>query len=545
MAVTADWILTNAKVYTADPQQPFAKAVAVRGARLLYVGSREEALQWAGPQTRILDGQGNTLLPGFVDCHLHLVYGALDADAIHLNQVRSLDALKTAIHDYLACNPQKEWLIGRGLIYLTLPGGEMLNRYHLDQIVSDRPLILFAYDTHTAWANSEALRRADLLYGRQLDGNSQVVVAPNGMASGELREAGAYNLITALIPPPSREHVLNLLRKSLAHLVSLGVTGVHNMAIDHQSDQPMDGNEEALKLLLALEERDELPLRVYYTFGVTPETPREALQEISALRSRLNSERVRLGAVKMFMDGVVESYTALLLEDYADQHGQRGGAHFSPQAFQEVALECERLGLQMIVHTVGDGAVRRALDGFAAVQRIYGRRDRRHRLEHIELIHPLDLPRFAELGVIASMQPYHVPMEVHGDDIWPRRVGEARWGASFAWRDLRQNGACLIFGSDWPVVTPNPFQGIYAALNRPLWLPHLPDQRQTLEETLDSYTRLAAFAEFQEDQRGMLRAAMMADMVLLNKDLFAIPPQEIHSLRPLLTICNGQIVYQA
>jgi predicted amidohydrolase YtcJ len=307
----------------------------------------------------------------------------------------------------------------------------------------------------------------------------------------------------------------------------------------------MDGSEESLRLLLALEGQGELPLRVYYSMSITPETPADVLREFAALKERYPSERVRLGAIKMFMDGVIESYTALLLEEYADQIGQQGGAHFSPQQFQAVAFEAERLGLQMIVHAIGDGAVRRALDGFAAVQGAHGPRDRRHRIEHIELIHPSDLARFAELGVIASMQPLHVPMEVHGEDIWPRRVGEARWRYSFAWRDLRQSGARLIFGSDWPVVTQNPFRGFAAALNRPPWTPDLPDQRQSLIETIDSYTHHAAYAEFQEHQKGMLRRGFLADMVLLSEDLFAMPPQEIGRVHPLLTICNGRIVYQA
>lgn len=545
MSEVADWILTHAKICTADPQMPFAEAIAVRGSRILHVGKLEDAQHYSGSQTKHLDGQGNTLLPGLIDSHIHLVRGSLDLDEINLSQVRTLEDLRRTIHAVLAQNPRREWLVGRGLLYISLPGGETLNRHYLDEIVSNRPLIVFAYDTHTAWANTEALRRANLLYGRQTSANSQVVMANDGTAHGELREPEAYNLVLDLIPPRSEDEMRALLRKGLAQTVACGITSVHNMGLDNHTAQPMDGSEESLRLLLALEGQGELPLRVSYSMSVAPETSVDVLREFAALKDRYPSERVRLGAIKMFMDGVIESYTALLLEDYADQTGQRGGAHFSPQQFQAVAFEAERLGLQMIVHAIGDGAVRRALDGFAAVQGAHGAKDRRHRIEHIELIHPSDLPRFAELGVIASMQPFHVPMEAHGEDIWPRRVGEARWRYSFAWRDLRQSGACLIFGSDWPVVTQNPFQGFAAALNRPPWAPALPDQRQSLIETIHSYTHHAAFAEFQEHQKGMLRPGFLADMVLLSEDLFTVPSQEIARVHPLLTICNGRIVYQA
>jgi predicted amidohydrolase YtcJ len=210
-----------------------------------------------------------------------------------------------------------------------------------------------------------------------------------------------------------------------------------------------------------------------------------------------------------------------------------------------MAVEADRLGFQIFVHAVGDLAVRRVLDGYALAQKTNGKRDSRHRVEHIEVIHPNDLTRFAELDVIASMQPFHCPPSADNVDVWTTRVGEGRWGLSFAWEMLRQAKARLAFGSDWPVVTQNPFIGIHMAVNRKPWRPYLPQQKQTLENTLIAYTRDAAYAEFQEQHKGQVREGFLADLVLVNADMFALPPETISELKPLVTLCDGRIVYEA
>jgi predicted amidohydrolase YtcJ len=308
----------------------------------------------------------------------------------------------------------------------------------------------------------------------------------------------------------------------------------------------MDGDMEQLIRYAALEDRGELTLRVYCPYSVEPETAPEALTDAVAMRRAFQSGMVRGGCVKFFMDGVIETYTGLLLDDYADLPGSCGGALFSAEHFNAMAAEADRLGLQIFVHATGDGAVRRALDGFEAAQRQNGRRDSRHRIEHIELIHPEDVPRFAGLGVIASMQPAHVPLQTPDDpDVWPSRVGPERWERSFAWQTLRQAGARLVFGSDWPIAPQDPLLGLHAALNRCPWLPGLPAQRQTLANTIAAYTRDAAYAEFQEQSKGQLKPGLLADMVLLSADLFATPADEIDRVHPVVTICDGRIVYES
>jgi len=537
MSPAADILIVHARCFTADPANPHAEAVAVRGNRIVCAGSDDDAAAWRGPGTRVIDAQGCTLIPGFIDSHFHLLLGSLGLGDAQLGDVRSYEALTESLRAFAAEHPRREWLVGYGLPYAILPGGRMLTRRDLDAILPDRPLIVFAYDTHTAWANTQALRRANLLQdGETVAPNSEIVLGKDGLASGELREPGAYQPALDLIPAPGAVEKRALLRKGLAQAAALGVTSVHNM----------DGDAEQLALYAALEDLGELTLRVYVPYSVRPDTPFEALaQDAVAMREMHHSDLVRSGAVKFFMDGVIESYTGLLLDDYADRPGVRGDANFSAGHFNRMAVEADRLGLQIFVHAIGDAAVRRTLDGFEAARRANGPRDSRHRVEHIELIHPDDLPRFRELGVIASMQPLHAPASAAGVDVWPPRVGPARWDRSFAWRSLRAAGATLAFGSDWPVVSQNPMRGVHAALNRKPWAEGGLDHRQTLAETLVAYTRDAAYAEFQELVKGQLRVGMLADLVLLSDDIFAVSPEAIDQVQPMLTVCDGRVVFKS
>jgi predicted amidohydrolase YtcJ len=529
----ADTILL-ACVFTADAGQPRAEAVAVHGRRILFVGSAEDADRFRGRATRVIDGRDCTLLPGFIDSHFHLLHGSEELGNIQLQDVGGMADLEAVVHSYAAANPDLPFLSGFGLSYAVLPD-QTLTRRQLDAILPDRPLILFAYDGHTAWANTPALELGGILNGGEAGPNAEIVVDADGTASGELREPGAFDPIKDLIPEPDDNRRRALLREGLAEAARQGITGVHNMG----------GDRERMAFFAAMEDLDELTLRVYCPVNVWPDTPLEALAEAAELRNVYQGGMLRAGSLKFFMDGVVESYTALLLDEYADRPGWLGDAHYSADLFNRFAVEADRLGLQIFVHAIGDGAVRRTLDGFEAAREANGPRDSRHRVEHIELIHPDDLPRFAELGVIASMQPLHSPMQVDGSDVWPERVGADRWGRSFAWAALRQAGARLVFGSDWPVASQSVMAGIHAAVTRPPWAEGLPDQHQLLSDALLSYTLDGAYAEFQEGEKGQLKAGMLADLVLLSDDIFSIPPAALADVRPLLTMCDGRIVYEA
>jgi predicted amidohydrolase YtcJ len=370
-------------------------------------------------------------------------------------------------------------------------------------------------------------------------GHEIVMDAATGTATGELREPEAFKTVRDLIPQKTDAEKRALLHQGLALAARHGITSAHNM----------DTWDDSIHLYAALEGLGEMTLRLYAPYDVKPKTPLEALHEAVAWKNKYQGSHLRAGAIKCFMDGVLESYTALMVDDYAGAAGNRGSALFSADHFNAVAAEADRLGLQIAVHCCGDGAVKRTLDGYAHARRVNGPRPTgapraRHRIEHIEVIHPDDITRFAELGVIASMQPLHAPLSVNAGDVWPIRAGEERWPYSFAWQTLREAGAHLAFGSDWPVVSMDPMLGFYNALNRQPWAPGNPVQRQMLEQIIRGYTRDAAYVEFQEHEKGMIRAGMLADLVLFSADLFATPHEEIGQVRPVLTICDGKIVYQ-
>lgn len=536
MSKIADTIFTNAKIFTANAAQPFAQAVAIRGNRIACVGSNDDALAWRGEQTRVIDAQSNTLLPGINDAHFHLLHGSLHLDNILLDTVREYETLVHIVNQYAKEHPEQEWLAGFQLLYNMGPRHAPLTRHHLDAIVSERPLIIIAYDGHTAWANTNALQRAGILRGGECGPNSEIVLDEHGEATGELREPGAFRHVTDLLPEPDTNRKRALLQKGLRAAAELGVTSVQNM--DSADDLPL--------LMAAMDDVGELTLRIYLPFDIKPHTPFEALaRDAAAMRNTYTTNKVRAGSLKFFMDGVIEAYTGLLVDPYADNPTTNGDANYTPEHFNRMAVEGDRLGFQIFVHAVGDLAVRRVLDGYELARKTNGTRDSRHRVEHIEVIHPDDIARFAELDVIASMQPYHCPPVPEDIDVWPQRVGEQRWGLSFAWETLRQANARLAFGSDWPVVTQNPFIGIHVAVNRQLWRPQLPPQNQSLENTLLYYTREAAYAEFQEHHKGQVRENFLADLTLVNADMFAAPRESIQDMKPLLTMCDGDIVYEA
>lgn len=535
MTKTADLIFTNAKIFTANPAQPWAQAVAIEHNRIVCVGSNADALSWRGQHTRVIDAQNNTFLPGINDSHYHLLSGSLHLDAMLCEEVRAFDSLTKTIQQFAAQNPDREWLDGYQLAYNMGPAHTPLTRQHLDSILANRPIFILAYDGHTAWVNTNTLQRAGILRGGECGPNSEIVLDEHGEATGELRERGAFQHITKLLPKPDANQKRALLHQGLRQAAELGVTSVQNM--DSRDDLPL--------LAAALEDVGELTLRVYLPFDIKPQTPFDALAgQAVEMRRAYHTDMVRAGSVKFFMDGVIEAYTGLLVEPYADNPATCGDANYTPEHFSRLAVEADRLGFQIFVHAIGDLAVRRVLDGYALAQKTNGKRDSRHRVEHIELIHPDDLPRFAELDAIASMQPLHCPAAADDTDVWTQRVGEGRWGLSFAWETLRQAGARLVFGSDWPIVTQNPFLGIHHAVNRKPWRPHLPEQRQTLANALIAYTRDAAFAEFQEHHKGQIRENYLADLVLVNADMFAAPPETVGAMKPLLTMCDGRIVYE-
>ncbi len=529
MPTKADIIVNNAKIFTSDKINPHAEAVAIQGNRIIYTGTNEGAKEFEGGSTRVIDGKGGTVTPGFIDSHFHLLWGSIWMGSAQLYDAKNMDDVRLRLQIFAEQNKTSEWVDGRGIRYGIIP-----SRKELDEIVSDRPIYINAYDGHTSWANTKALEMAGILQpGKEATGVGVVVRDENGLATGELRET-AMGLVSDLIPEASEARKRELLKMAIKKINATGVTSVHNM----------NGDLNELMVFAALEDNGEMTLRVYTPYHIKPETSEQDLKEAVEM-AKIQGDYARGGAVKFFMDGVWESYSALTIDPYADDFEAKPDGIFSAEHFTRMAAACDKLGLQIFVHCCGDGAVRRTLDGYEAVQQLNGKRDSRHRVEHIEVIHPDDLPRFKELDVIASMQTSHAPFSITEGDVWPTRVGKERWPLSFAWRDILNAGAHLTLGSDWTVAPFDPMINIHVALNRELWSPTDPDQRLTLEECILGYTRDAAYSEFKENEKGQIKENYLADLVLFSHDLFAIAREDILTAKAVMTVVDGKIVFEA
>ncbi len=526
---SADVIIMNARVFTSDESNPYAEAVAVKVNRIVYVGTNEGAKAFQTKSTRMIDGQGHTLTAGFIDTHVHLLSGSIWMGNAQLQEVKTKEDLKKVLQVFANENKTNPWIVGRGIKYDIVS-----TRQELDEILVDRPVYIGAYDGHTGWANTRAFEIAGILNddGREMT-NGIIVRGEDGIASGELRESDAMNAVMDLVPLPDDNRKRELLKLAIQEFNKTGITSVHNM----------NGDMEELMAYAALEDSGEMNMRVYVPYQVKPETTEDILEEAEVM-ARVQMDYVRGGAAKFFMDGVWESYTAFNIDPYADEPDVRAEPIFSLEHFTRMASLCDRMGLQIAVHCCGDGAVRQALDGYEAIQKMNGKRDSRHRIEHIEVCQPEDMPRFKELGVIASMQTSHAPLTLEEDMVWTKRTGPQRWPISFPWRDLKNTGAYLALGSDWTVAPFDPMINIYVALNRKKWSPDDPDQRLTLEECILGYTRDAAYTEFMENQKGKIKEGYLADLVLFSHDLFNVPPEEIRSAKAVLTMMDGRIVHE-
>ncbi|MER8475510.1 amidohydrolase [Mesorhizobium sp. M1163] len=554
MSSNADLIVTNARVLTMDEGNPTAEAVAIKDGNILAVGDRRTIEALKGPATKVIDAQGGSVVPGFIEAHMHLFGGAAELDNLHLQGVHGFDALSDAIRAYAAARPNAKLLLGAGVDYTILSKEEPVTRHHLDRIIADRPFAMSASDHHTMWANTKALELAGILHGKQLGPGNEIVMGADGLAAGELREGEAFGPILELSgqnrvrlglatggepePYPSAAEVAadrDLMHRGLEWCARHGITSIQNM----------DGNFYQLQLLAGLEQEGRLLCRTKIPFHFKNFMTLDVLEKASSMANSYQSEWLSSGMVKMFYDGVLEGWTAVMVDDYADRPGWRGEPLFTPEHFAEVALEADRRGLQIAVHSIGDGAVRAVLDGYEAAQRKNGRRDSRHRVEHIEVTTAADVPRFAELGVIASMQPPHPP----GAMDFPleptlSRIGRERWRLSYAWRTLKQAGAHVVFASDWPVSRVDPILGIQAAVLRKPWAEGDPDQSFSLIEALAGYTVEGAYAEFMEHRKGRLKPGYLADLVVLSADIETTEPASLHEVHPVSTICGGKITYQ-
>jgi predicted amidohydrolase YtcJ len=545
----AEKIITNAKVLTMDEARPRAEAVAWGGGRILAVGSRAEVEALAGPATRVVDAGGRTLLPGFVESHLHLVLGGNELSQLQLGGVEGFEALAAAFRDYATQNPDLPLLMAQGAAYEILD--HPVTRADLDRVLGDRPIAMMSPDHHTVWANTAALRAAGLLNGAEMPVGHVVVMGADGTATGELLEFEAFSPVLALTgdlhlqlgiatggePEPwpdagQRAKDKEKVAAGLAHCAQHGITSMVNM----------DGNRYTCVLLQEMAEEGRLTARVKVPFHFKPHMELSELERASAMAAKFTGAWVTSGFVKMFMDGVVDSRTAFMLHDYPGT-SERGAPLFEAERFKAICAEIDRRGLQIAVHAIGDGAVRQTIDGYEAARLANGPRDSRHRIEHIELIDRADVPRLGALGITASVQPPHPP----GAMEFPMSTMEHvfhrdRWRDAYLWKTLGDQGAPLAFASDWPVTDVNVMRGIQAALTR---VPYegCQDERVGLMEVLRAYTAGGAWAAHWEGLTGTLREGMAADLVLIDGDIEAIPADRLGQTGIALTVAGGGVTH--
>ncbi|HEY3475842.1 MAG TPA: amidohydrolase, partial [Anaerolineales bacterium] len=453
MPTSADFVIQNASIFTSDPSNPNAEAVAVTGNRIVYVGTNEGVQSFKDRSTRVINGHGHTLTPGFIDTHVHLLWGSVWMSNAQLQEVRTKEDLKKVLLEYSNENKTNPWVAGRGIKYDIVS-----TRQELDEIILDRPVYIGAYDGHTGWANTKALEIAGILSNNGREMANGIIRNENGFATGELREDDAMRVVRDLLPIPDTDRKRELLKLAIRKFNATGITSVHNM----------NGDMEELMAYAALEDAGEMNIRIYVPYHVKPEATEEMLAEAVEM-AKVQMDYVRGGAAKFFMDGVWESYTAFNIDPFADEPDVKVEPIFSLEHFTRMAGLCDKMGMQVAVHCCGDGAVRQALDGYEAIQKINGKRDSRHRIEHIEVCQPSDMPRFKELGVIASMQTSHAPLSQEDDMVWTGRTGPQRWPISFPWRSLKDAGAHLSLGSDWTVAPFDPMVNLHVALNRNKW----------------------------------------------------------------------------
>lgn len=554
MSSAADLIVVNGRVLTMDEANPKAEAVAIKDGVLVAVGDRASVEALKGPRTEVIDAGGATVLPGFIEAHMHLFSGAAELAHLQLGGVHGFEALRSAIQAYAEGRPQAKMLVAQGVDYTVL-GDERVTRHHLDAILPDRAFCMAAPDHHTVWANTRALEMAGILHGRELGPGNEIVMGEGGLATGELREGEAFGPVQALAGetrvrlglstggepdpmPTAAERAVDrdIMRRGLAWCARHGITSIQNM----------DGNLYQLELLAEIEAEEGLSCRVQVPFHYKNFMTLDMLDKASMMAERYDSEWLSSGMVKVFYDGVLDSWTAVMIEPYADRPDWVGDPLFSPERFAELAVAIDKRGLQIAVHSIGDGAVRAVLDGYEAAREANGARDSRHRVEHIEVIAASDVPRFAEMGVIASMQPPHPPGSM-GLPLEPTvsRIGRARWPLSYAWRTLKEAGAHVVFASDWPVSPIDPILGIQAAVVRKPWAETDPDQSFSLREALAAYTVEGAYAGFMEHRKGMLKPGYLADLVVLSDDIEATAPEALHRVLAATTICGGKVTHRA
>jgi predicted amidohydrolase YtcJ len=535
----ADLIVRNAKVWTADKSHPSAQAVAVLHDRIVAVGSNEEIEAWRGLHTRVIDAAGKVLLPGFNDSHVHFVDGGLALDRVPLNDATSAEEFARRIAVRAKVTPKGEWITGGDWDETKWSPEKMPTKELIDSFTPDTPVFLSRYDGHMALANSVTLRLAGITAQTPDPPGGVIVRDAQGNPTGALKDA-AMDFVSKIEPPLSHEQRLKAVKRALAHAASLGVTSVQHMNPEYAD----------VAIYNELLQRDELTARIY----AAPLIPNVDDQVKIGIRHAFGGPFLRIGALKAYADGSLGSATAYFFDPFSNQptnqssnRGLLSDEMHPLSLMQDRMMRADAAGLQICTHAIGDQGISIILDLYSEIVKAHGESDRRFRIEHAQHMAAKDFERFAQLHVIASVQPYHAI----DDGRWAEgRIGHDRASRTYAFRTFLNHGVRLAFGTDWNVAPLNPMLSLYAAVTRATldgknpggWFP---EQKLTLPEAIEAYTMGSAFAEFQENEKGSITPGKLADMVLLSDDIFAIDPAKIREVRVVTTIVGGKTVWDA
>lgn len=531
----ADRIFLDARIWTGDPERPAAAALALRGDRIVAVGSPREIRRWAGPSTRVESLGRRRVVPGFHDAHMHLPTRR-NAD---LAGAGDPSGIVERLREFAASLPEDTWITGRGWTPELFPDSEPHRRW-LDEAFPDRPVFLTDRDGHLGLANGRALERGGVTAATPDPDGGEIAREPDGTPTGLLREGAAMRLVGRLIPAPGAEEVHAAVVAELQRFASLGLTSVQ---------LANDPSAHLHAALLRLLEADSLPLRVRVAVPFTPLASGEDLARWVVLDREHRGPLLRYGTAKGMLDGTVDGGTAAMLEPYA-----RGGGTGIPMWPQDrldaMVARYDSAGIQVQLHAIGDRAIRMALDAFAHAAAVNGPRDRRHRVEHVEVPATEDLPRFRELGVIASTQAIFPTPDATTLQNYVPLLGPERSARSMPFRSLDEAGAIQAFGSDYPVFPIDPLLGIWTAVTRQLpdgtpeggWYP---EERIGVEAALRHYTWGSAYAAFREREVGTLAPGMLADFVVLSEDIVEGAPAALLEARVLLAVMGGRDRWRA
>lgn len=529
----ADLIIIDARVWTVDAEKPEAEAIAILGERIVAVGSDEEIAAWRGPHTKVIAGQGRRVLPGFNDSHVHFMNGGQQLENVALRDAASPEEFARRIGKHAAKLDDNEWVVGGNWDHQLWKPAKLPNRRLIDPLTPNTPVFVNRSDGHMGLANSAALRLAGITADTPAPPGGVIEHDARGEPTGILKDA-AMGLVQKLIPPVSRDAQLRSARLAMRHAANVGVTSVQHMSCEY----------EHVSVYAELAERGELTTRIY----AAPRIASWREQAQVGMRRAFGSSRLRLGALKGFADGSLGAGTAYFFKPYTDEADNRGllaDDMLPTSQMLERMTRADAAALQLCIHGIGDRAISEVLDLFARVRRVNGPRDRRFRVEHAQHVAPQDFARFHELDVIASMQPYHAI----DDGRWAEgRIGPVRAQGTYAFRTFLESDVRLAFGTDWPVAPLNPLYTVYAAVTRATidgrrnegWVP---EQKITVAETIEAYTLGSAYAEFQEHEKGSIEVGKLADVVILQEDIFNIPPMDIVDVLVDMTIVGGRVVW--